>query len=76
MDIPLDSPLRLFSQIWPVLFNFLDDAVLLGLSRLGFHYHWLQWLSPLLLAGSVMVWAVRLLQTQPWKRTVLKSPQS
>lgn len=67
MDIPADSPLRLLSQILVFLLNFLDDAVLLGLSRSGLHLPGVQWLSPILMSCTILVWGVRLFKAQPWR---------
>lgn len=61
MDLHLDSPLQtLFSQLLPFAFSFLDDALLLLLPRLGLHVPGLQWLSPVLLTGTVLYWIGRL----------------
>lgn len=61
MDIEIDKPLySLISQAIPFLFSFADDALLLGISRLGLHLNWLQWLSPLLMSFTVLYWTMRL----------------
>lgn len=68
MDTPIDSPFRVLSQMPLFLLSFLDDAVLLGLSRLGLHWQWLHWLSPVMLGYTLLVWTIRLLKTQSWKQ--------
>ena len=63
MYINLERPFQsFFSQILPFMFSFLDDALLLLLSRLGLHLDWLQWLSPLLMSCMLTYWAVKLLR--------------
>ena len=43
-------------QVLPFALSFLDDALLLLLSRLGLPINGLQWLSPVLLSGTVLYW--------------------
>ena len=43
-----------------LLLNFVDDIAIFGLSRLGFHWTWLQWLSTALLIATLVYWAIRL----------------
>ena len=54
-EIPLNN---LLTKVLPFLLSFLDDALLLGLSRLGLHLHWLHWLSPVVLSCTLVYWAV------------------
>jgi hypothetical protein len=62
MDINLESHrVSFLSQLLPFLLSFLDDALLLGLSRIGLHLHWLQWLNPVILICTIMYWVVQLL---------------
>jgi hypothetical protein len=42
------------------LFGLLDDAVLIGLSRLGMHIPGLRWVSPILLGGTVIYMSMQL----------------
>ena len=63
MDINLERPFQsFFSQLLPFMLSFLDDALLLLLSRLGLHLHWLEWLSPVILSCMVTYWVVQLLR--------------
>ena len=39
-----------------LLLSFTDDVALFLLSRLGFHWAWLQWLSTVLLAATLIYW--------------------
>ncbi len=72
MDINLESPMHSFlSQLLPFLLSFLDDALLLGLSRIGLHLPWLQWLNPVVLSCTLMYWAVQLLRNRHHIRQVL-----
>lgn len=61
------SPLRLLTQSLLFLSNFLDDAILLGLSRFGYHFAWLQWIAPLMFGLTLLVWATQLLKAPCWK---------
>ena len=45
-----------------LLLSFTDDVALFLLSRLGFHWAWLQWLSTALLAATLIYWALRLMR--------------
>ena len=72
MDINLESPVNSFlSQLLPFLLSFLDDALLLGLSRIGLHFPWLEWLNPVILSCTLMYWAVQLLRNRHYIRQVL-----
>lgn len=46
---------------FPILLSLLDDALLLGLSRIGISLPWLQWLSLILLSATLAYWAWRIL---------------
>jgi hypothetical protein len=62
MDIDLEKTFpNVLSQLLPFLLSFLDDALLLLLSRLGLHLPWLEWLSPVMLGCMVTYWAIQLL---------------
>ncbi|HEY9798020.1 MAG TPA: hypothetical protein V6D30_20480 [Leptolyngbyaceae cyanobacterium] len=61
MDVNLEKPVHsFFSQLLPFLLSFCDDALVLGLSRLGLQIHWLQWLSQMILSCTILYWAVKL----------------
>lgn len=45
---------------FPILFSFLDDALLLGFARIGIHLPWLQWLSLILLSATILYWSWRI----------------
>ncbi|AFZ17091.1 hypothetical protein [Allocoleopsis franciscana] len=65
MDINLDKlfPSSL-SHLFLFVLSFLDDALLLLLSRLGFHLNGLEWLSPVILSCTVLYWVVQLWQNR------------
>lgn len=46
----------------PVLFSFLDDALLLGLTKIGVNLPWLEWLSGLLLSAAIIYWSFRIIR--------------
>jgi len=46
---------------FPILFSFLDDALLLGLSQLGINLPWLHWLGGALLGMTLIYWSWRLI---------------
>ncbi|HAA27999.1 MAG TPA: hypothetical protein DCE56_10485 [Cyanobacteria bacterium UBA8553] len=72
MAINQESPAHSFlSQLLPFLLSFLDDALLLGLSRLGLQLPWLQWLNPILLGCTLMYWAVQILRDRHYIQQVL-----
>jgi hypothetical protein len=76
MDSNLESPLHSsLSQLLLFLLSFLDDALLLGLSRLGLNLPWLQWLNPIILSGMIMYWAVQILRHPYCKRKLLETWQ-
>lgn len=73
MDIKLESPNHsFFGQLLPFVLSFLDDILLFGLSRLGLHLRWLHWLSPIILAGTVIYFAVELFRHRHLARKVLE----
>ncbi|MEM9809575.1 MAG: hypothetical protein AAF959_30370 [Cyanobacteria bacterium P01_D01_bin.56] len=43
-----------------LLINFADDIAIFSLSRLGFHWAWLHWLSTALLIVTCVYWTLRL----------------
>lgn len=65
METSFVSPLQIcLRQVLPFAFSFLDDALLLLLPRLGLHVNGLQWLSPIMLGGTLLYWVGRLLCNQ------------
>lgn len=61
MDINLEKPIHSsLSQLLLFLLSFVDDALLLLLSRLGLHIDWLEWLSPVIMIGMLGYWIMRL----------------
>lgn len=65
MDINLEKVFPSFlSHLFPFVFGFLDDVLLLLLSRLGLHLNGLQWLSPVMLTCTVLYWVVQLGQNR------------
>lgn len=76
MDIHPEKPFQsFFCQLLPFLLSFLDDALLLLLSRLGLHVQGLQWLSPVILGSTVLYWAGQILQNWYYKRQRLETWQ-
>jgi hypothetical protein len=49
-----------FNKLLPFLLSLIDDALVLGLSRLGLHIQWLHWLSPIILLFTVVYSVVQL----------------
>jgi hypothetical protein len=62
---------NLFRQVFPFLFGLLDDALIVGLSRMGCHLPWLEWLSPLVMTGTLLYIGV-----QVWNHGVPKLLQA
>jgi hypothetical protein len=44
-------------QLLIFILSLADDAILLGLSRIGLHFAWLRWLSPILTGGMILHFA-------------------
>ena len=49
----------LFRQLLPFLIGFLDDALIVGLSKLGCQIPWLESLSPILMGCTVLYMALQ-----------------
>lgn len=65
MDINLEKIFPSFlSHLFPFVLGFLDDALLILLSRLGVHLNGLEWLSPVILSCTVLYWVVQLWQNR------------
>ncbi|GAC1471172.1 MAG: hypothetical protein NVS2B14_16770 [Chamaesiphon sp.] len=65
MNINIEIPFQKgLGQVLPFLLSFSDDALLLGVSRLGFHWQWLHWLSPITLVGTLLYWTIQLVRHQ------------
>lgn len=43
-----------------IILSFLDDALLLGLTKIGVSLPWLQWLSMALLSITILYWTLRI----------------
>lgn len=56
----LDNLSNLVQKVLILLLNFVDDIAIFVLTRLGFHWAWLQWLSTVLLAVTVAYGTIRL----------------
>lgn len=57
----ISGPLsNLLQKGFLLLLNFIDDIVIFALTRLGFHWFWLQWLSTGLLIITLLFWGLRL----------------
>jgi hypothetical protein len=60
MDTNLESLMHIFSnQVCPFAISFLDEILLFCLSHLGIELPGLQWLSPLLMTFTVLLWVMR-----------------
>lgn len=65
MDINLEKLFPSFlSHLFPFVLGFLDDALLILLSRLGVHLNGLEWLSPVILSCTILYWIVQLWQNR------------
>jgi hypothetical protein len=74
MDINLEKVFQsFFSQLFPFLLGFLDDALLLLLSRLGFHLHGLEWLSPVILSCTIVYWVGQIWHNRHGEQKVLEA---
>lgn len=61
MGHTLLSQLQLISQkSFPILLSFVDDALLLILTRLGLYWPWLEWLSLAVMVATILYWGYRL----------------
>lgn len=54
MKIKADSSNPSLKKFLPFLLSLIDDALVLGLSRLGLHIQWLHWLSPIILMFTIV----------------------
>ncbi len=71
MNLDSEDPLpNLFRQLFPFLFSLLDDALIIGLSRLGCHIPWLEWLSSIVMGCTALYLAVQL-----WRHSAAKIAQ-
>lgn len=60
MDSDSEDPLpNLFRQLLLLLISLLDDVLIVGVSRLGCHLPWLQWLSPVVMTCTVVYLVVQ-----------------
>jgi hypothetical protein len=41
-------------QLFIFILSLADDVLLLGLARIGVHFAWLHWLSPVIMGGMVL----------------------
>jgi hypothetical protein len=57
---PFQNVLR---HLFPFLFSLLDDVLIVGLSRLGCHLPWLEWLSPVVIAGTAIYFTVQVIRS-------------
>ena len=76
MDINLERVFQnFFSQLLPFLLGFLDDALLVLLSRLGFHFKGIEWLSPVILSCTILYWIAQFLQNRKGEKKVIEACQ-
>ncbi|HEY9621646.1 MAG TPA: hypothetical protein V6C78_14900 [Crinalium sp.] len=65
MDFDLEAALpSLLSAILPILVSLLDDALLLGLARLGWNWPWLHWVSIIVVAATVIYWVIHIFRSK------------
>lgn len=57
---PFQNVLR---HLFPFLFSLLDDVLIVGLSRLGCHLPWLEWLSPAVIAGTAIYFTIQIIRS-------------
>jgi hypothetical protein len=73
MDINPESSLHSFlSPSLLLVLSFLDDALVLGLSRLGLHIPGLEWLYPVFISCGIVYGVVQL--CRHWQRFRQRSP--
>ena len=73
MDIDPESSFKnIFIQLLSLGFSFLDDAILLGLSQLGVHCASLEWLSKILLIGTLLYSTRGIWSGQYWSKKKLE----
>ncbi|MEA5569672.1 hypothetical protein [Calothrix sp. UHCC 0171] len=41
-------------QLFIFILSLADDVLLLGLARVGIHFAWLRWLSPVIIGGMIV----------------------
>jgi hypothetical protein len=49
-----DNNQHLPVQLFIFILSLADDVLLLGLARIGVHFAWLNWLSPVIMGGMVL----------------------
>lgn len=57
-----------FQKVFPIALSFVDDALILVLSKIGVHLPGLQWLGTALLILTILYWTVRLIRF--WLKSV------
>jgi hypothetical protein len=62
MNIDLDSLIHLFlDKVFPFALSFLDEALLLLLSKLGLHLQWVEYFFTVLIIFTLLYWMARVL---------------
>ncbi|MDV3353082.1 hypothetical protein D0962_36030 [Leptolyngbyaceae cyanobacterium CCMR0082] len=56
----IDSLSDLIQKGFLLLLNFVDDIAIFTLTRLGWQWVWLEWLSTALLIITLVYWSIRL----------------
>jgi|YNPMSStandDraft_2_1061718.scaffolds.fasta_scaffold162893_1 hypothetical protein len=63
MNLDSEDPFTgLVRQFLPFLFSLLDDALIMGLSRLGCKIPWLESLSPIIIVGTALYLTIQFCQ--------------
>lgn len=69
MNIDLENVSQLLlASLLPFLISLIDDALLLGLARLGWNVPWLQWLSIILVIVTVTFSVIHLVKSKPFQK--------
>ncbi|MBD2464973.1 hypothetical protein H6G89_28620 [Oscillatoria sp. FACHB-1407] len=69
MNIDLENLSQLvLTSLLPFLISLLDDALLLGLARLGWNLPWLHWLSIILVIVTVTYSVIHLVKSKPFQK--------
>jgi hypothetical protein len=60
MNLDSEDPFQnFFRHLFPLFFSLLDDALIVGLSRLGCNLPWLEWLSPVVIVCTALYMGVQ-----------------
>lgn len=63
MDLDSADSFNILRQLIPLLVSLLDDVLIVGLSRLGCNLPYLEWLSPIVITGTIVYLSVQFWQS-------------